>query len=126
MARQDGSKLGLQAQGWYDDIATRRCSPHFDERPDPNDVSLLVIHNISLPAGVFAEPYVDQLFMGALDTQCPEPLHELIGVRVSLIFLSSVVATSYNTLRLIQELSILNVSHFDGRELATIFRLGLS
>ena len=27
-------------------------SPNFDERPDENDISLIVIHGISLPPGV--------------------------------------------------------------------------
>jgi len=40
--------------GWY--RAARRCeSPHFNQRPF-GEISLLVIHNISLPAGCFGLP----------------------------------------------------------------------
>jgi AmpD protein len=41
-----------------------RPSPHFDERPEGERVSLLVIHNISLPPGEFGGPHIDELFMG--------------------------------------------------------------
>ena len=34
-------------------------SPHFDERPDVEDISLLVIHYISLPPEQFGGGYVD-------------------------------------------------------------------
>lgn len=42
-------------------------SPNHDERPDPTDISLLVVHNISLPPGEFGGPYIDQLFTNQLD-----------------------------------------------------------
>ena len=42
-------------------------SPHCNERPDPNDISLLVIHNISLPPGEFDNDYVEQFFQGKLN-----------------------------------------------------------
>ena len=35
-------------------VITQRNSPHCDERPAGDCISLLVIHNISLPAGEFA------------------------------------------------------------------------
>lgn len=42
-------------------------SPNQDNRPDARDISLLVIHNISLPPGEFGGPYIDQLFTNALN-----------------------------------------------------------
>lgn len=38
--------------GWCDEAAIRP-SEHFNERPEGEEISLLVIHNISLPAGQF-------------------------------------------------------------------------
>lgn len=61
----------------------QRQSPHADARPDPEDINLIVIHGISLPAGEFATPYVEQLFMGTLNTQTDERFAELEGLRVS-------------------------------------------
>jgi AmpD protein len=53
-------------QHWLTDI-TRTPVPNFDDRPDPSDISLLVIHCISLPPGEFGNHYIDQLFCNQLD-----------------------------------------------------------
>ncbi|MFA6052886.1 MAG: 1,6-anhydro-N-acetylmuramyl-L-alanine amidase AmpD [Methylobacter sp.] len=53
-------------QHWLTGI-TPIPSPNFDERPDPSDISLLVIHCISLPPGEFGNCYIDQLFCNQLD-----------------------------------------------------------
>lgn len=72
-------------KGWIQEC--RQCvSPHFNARPD-GEVSLLVIHNISLPAGRFGLPYIDQLFQGCLDVQADESFCELQGLEVSAHFL---------------------------------------
>jgi N-acetyl-anhydromuramoyl-L-alanine amidase len=47
--------------------ALRVPSPNCSERPDPRDISLLVIHNISLPPGQFGGPHIDELFCNQLD-----------------------------------------------------------
>lgn len=52
-------------QHWLADI-THTPSPNFDVRPDPNDISLLVIHCISLPPGEFGNHFIDQLFCNQL------------------------------------------------------------
>jgi len=64
-----------------------RASPHFDDRPPGERVSLLVIHNISLPPGEFGGPYIDQLFMGTLHPGAHPYFAGLAGVRVSAHFL---------------------------------------
>lgn len=53
-------------QHWLSD-ATRIASPNFDERADAGDISLLVIHCISLPAGEFGGEYINQLFCNTLN-----------------------------------------------------------
>jgi AmpD protein len=63
--------------------ATQRPSPHYDQRPDPQDISLLVVHGISLPAGEFGGGAIDQLFMGRLDTVNDAQFQYLRGLRVS-------------------------------------------
>jgi AmpD protein len=42
-------------------------SPNFDERPDPADISLLVIHCISLPPGQFGNDCIDRFFCNRLE-----------------------------------------------------------
>jgi AmpD protein len=65
----------------------QRASPHHDERPVAGDISLLVIHNISLPAGEFsrdpANSYVDALFCGTLDCQAHASFCDLQGLKVA-------------------------------------------
>lgn len=47
--------------------ATYIESPNFDTRPDDTDISLLVLHNISLPPGEFGGQGITQLFTNQLD-----------------------------------------------------------
>lgn len=63
-------------------IINRPCS-HFDDRPAHDDVSLLVIHNISLPPAQFDTPYIDDFFAGRLDVKAHPYFAQLAGVRVS-------------------------------------------
>ena len=43
------------------------ASPNFDERPNPDDISLLVVHGISLPPGEFGGSAIDALFTNSLN-----------------------------------------------------------
>jgi len=58
---------------------------HFNPRPDgtAGEVSLLVIHNISLPAGYFGGPYISQLFAGTLMCSAHPSFSELQALTVS-------------------------------------------
>ncbi len=42
-------------------------SPNYNERPDGEAPTLLVIHGISLPPGQFGGPYIEQLFENRLN-----------------------------------------------------------
>tara|TARA_Y100001956_G_scaffold82906_1_gene106664 strand:- start:2462 stop:3007 length:546 start_codon:yes stop_codon:yes gene_type:complete len=56
----------IDSQGWYSK-ARHVPSPFYDQRSDTEDISLLVVHNISLPPGEFGGPYIEQFFTGKLD-----------------------------------------------------------
>lgn len=74
--------LEVGADGWC--VQARRYdSPHCDARPDPGDISLLVIHNISLPSGRFGGPHVSDLFTGRVDYNADPSLADLRGLKVS-------------------------------------------
>jgi N-acetyl-anhydromuramoyl-L-alanine amidase len=47
--------------------ATQIPSPNCDDRPDADDIGLLVIHCISLPPGDFGTDCIDQLFCNQLN-----------------------------------------------------------
>ncbi|MFX8968958.1 hypothetical protein ABTN10_20045, partial [Acinetobacter baumannii] len=48
-------------------LISYETSPNFESRPLEAVVSLLVIHNISLPPGQFGGRYVHDLFLNRLD-----------------------------------------------------------
>ena len=52
--------------GWIKE-ARRLESPNFDERGG-TQISLIVLHGISLPPGEYGGPWVDALFTNRLDT----------------------------------------------------------
>ncbi|MBX3666681.1 MAG: 1,6-anhydro-N-acetylmuramyl-L-alanine amidase AmpD [Burkholderiales bacterium] len=61
-------------------------SPNCDERPEDAAVELLVIHNISLPPGVFGGDAVIDLFMNRLDPQAHPYFAAIAALRVSAHF----------------------------------------
>ncbi len=71
----------IDADGWLAG-AQRVPSPNCDDRPH-GEISLLVIHNISLPPGQFGGDAVTRLFLNRLDTASEPALADLAGLRVS-------------------------------------------
>jgi AmpD protein len=62
-------------------------SPHCDDRPPGSAISLIVIHNISLPPGDYGGPWIDDLFLGRLDPAAHPYFAEVAGLEVSSHFL---------------------------------------
>ena len=58
-------------------------SPNYDDRPNPVDISLFVIHCISLPPGEFDNPYINQLFCNVLDPDAHPYFKEIYQLTVS-------------------------------------------
>ncbi len=58
-------------------------SPNHDDRPDSDDISLIVIHNISLPPNQFSGVGIDQLFTNTLDKNEHPFYEEIDHLRVS-------------------------------------------
>lgn len=58
-------------------------SPHFDQRPNGEEITLVVLHSISLPPGQFGGDAVEHLFLGTLDPASHPRFADLQGVRVS-------------------------------------------
>lgn len=68
--------------GWYTQ-ARRLHSPNYNVRPDPDDISLLVIHNISLPPGEFGGDAVERFFMNALPSKEHPYFNDIAHLNVS-------------------------------------------
>lgn len=67
----------------YLNCASQLASPNCDDRPDAEDISLLVIHCISLPPGEFAGNYIDQLFCNGLDPLAHPYFQGIFQLKVS-------------------------------------------
>lgn len=74
-------ELGIQNHRLL--VARQLNSPHADARPDPEDINLLVVHAISLPRGNYGGPFIDDLFMGCLNTSAHPSFETLRDLRVS-------------------------------------------
>lgn len=71
---------------WIDQ-ARRVPSPNHNQRPDPNDIALVVVHNISLPPERFGGPWIEALFQNRLDCDAHPYFDRLRDLRVSSHFL---------------------------------------
>jgi AmpD protein len=75
----------LDAAGWLS-AARRLPSPNCDARPAGTAIELIVIHNISLPPGVFDGDAVIDLFTNRLDWDAHPYYQEIRGLKVSAHF----------------------------------------
>ena len=78
----DANNLFEIENGWLV-CAEQQRSPHFTPREDATDISLLVVHNISLPPGKFGGPYITDLFLGRLEPDADPYFQEIYQLRVS-------------------------------------------
>ncbi|OOF60196.1 1,6-anhydro-N-acetylmuramyl-L-alanine amidase AmpD [Rodentibacter myodis] len=110
--------------GWLQDCR-QIPSPHFDKRPDPQDISLLVIHYISLPPEQFGGGYVDDFFQGKLDPHIHPYFESIYQVRVSAhCFIDrDGVITQYVNFN--DRAWHAGVSSFQGREKCNDFSIGI-
>jgi AmpD protein len=63
--------------------AEQRYSQNCDARSDPDDICLLVVHNISLPLGDDRTDYIDALFCNRLDCSAHSSFSDLENMHVS-------------------------------------------
>jgi AmpD protein len=76
----------LDAAGWLAG-AKRRASPNCDTRPEGTQVSLVVVHGISLPPGEFGGDGIERLFTNRLDPRVHPYYAGIADLRVSAHFL---------------------------------------
>jgi len=74
-----------QAGGWLDGVRWLP-SPNVGERPAGSEVSLVVIHNISLPPDEFGGNWVEDFFLNRLDPAAHPYFATIANVQVSAHF----------------------------------------
>lgn len=80
--KQDSNDTVGNPSGWLMN-ARAVPSPNFNVRPSDSDVSLLVIHNISLPPGEFSGACVEEFFCNRLDCTAHPYFAEIADLKVS-------------------------------------------
>jgi len=78
--------MRVGTDGWLRGVA-RIPSPNHDARPARTPITLLVIHNISLPPDEFGGSAIRELFTNTLDCAAHPYYERLKGVKVSSHFL---------------------------------------
>jgi len=111
------------ASGWCDGI--RHCpSPNFNARPQ-GEVSLLVIHNISLPPGQFGTGKVQQFFQNRLPADEHPYFAGIAQLTVSAHFLIERDGTVTQFVSCNARAWHAGVSSFAGRENCNDFSVGI-
>ena len=85
----------------------------------------MVLHGISLPAGVFGGSFVDALFMGRLDPAAHPSFADLGGLRVSAHFLIRRAGELLQYVSCAQRAWHAGVSSFGGRPHCNDFSVGI-
>ncbi len=111
-------------KAWLEGVR-RYPSPHCSQRPVGDKIELLVIHGISLPAGQFGGPYIDQLFTHSLDKKAHPEFADIADLRVSAHFLIRRLGEITQYVSLQQQAWHAGVSSFAGRSHCNDFSIGI-
>jgi AmpD protein len=76
------TRAGAWHEGWWQ-RALRCPSPNHNERPDAREVSLAIVHSISLPPGEYRGDAIERLFTNRLDWGAHPYFESIRGLRVS-------------------------------------------
>jgi len=105
--------------------AVQLTSPHFNHRPVDEEISLLVIHNISLPPGQFGGKYIEDFFVGQLDSSAHASFVDITNLRVSAHLLIKRDGEVIQFVNFNRRAWHAGVSSFSGRENCNDFSIGI-
>jgi AmpD protein len=109
---------------WLDE-ATHIRSPNFDARPDAGDISLIVVHCISLPPGEFGGPFIEQLFCNRLDPGAHPYFEDIYRLKVSAHLLIGRCGQIVQYVAFDKRAWHAGVSEYRGRERCNDFSVGI-
>ncbi|MEK9649489.1 MAG: 1,6-anhydro-N-acetylmuramyl-L-alanine amidase AmpD [Gammaproteobacteria bacterium] len=99
-------------------------SPNFDSRPS-EEISLVVIHAISLPVGNYDTSLIIDLFTNSLDTELHPSFRDLKTLKVSSHILITRLGEIIQFVSFNQRAWHAGVSIFNGREKCNDFSIGI-
>lgn len=110
--------------GWL--VEARACpSPNCSDRPSATDISLLVVHNISLPPGQFGQGYIEQFFCNQLPVERHPYFREIADLRVSSHLLIDRAGQMVQFVPLHRRAWHAGASRFAGRDDCNDFSIGV-
>lgn len=103
----------------------RVASPNCDERPAGAQVSLVVVHGISLPPGQYGGPWIDALFSNCLDAEKDPFFNEIKALCVSAHVLIRRDGELVQYVSFLQRAWHAGLSSFQGQERCNDFSIGI-
>lgn len=100
-------------------------SPNYNERPPHAEISLLVIHGISLPAGKWGTLYIDELFTNTLNVLADARFNTLSDLKVSSHILIDRMGLVTQYVPFIKRAWHAGLSNFCGQENCNDFSIGI-
>lgn len=100
-------------------------SPNFNNRPNENDISLLVVHCISLPPSEFGENYIEDFFCNRLNPKIHPYFETIHEMQVSAHLLIKRDGECVQFIPFNKRAWHAGVSNFQGRENCNDFSIGI-
>lgn len=107
------------------DSARQVASPNHDNRPIEGDMSLIVIHNITLPPNEFGTPWIDALFTNQLPVDEHPFFAEICHLRVSSHLLIRRTGEIVQYVPFHLRAWHAGISQYQGREVCNDFSIGI-
>lgn len=114
----------LIENGWLTSAEQQRTT-HFEPRDENDHVSLLVVHNISLPPGQFGGSHITDFFLGTLDPTIDPYFESIYNVRVSAHCLIQRSGHIIQYVSFHDKAWHAGVSSYQGREKCNDFSIGI-
>ncbi len=109
----------------YLDSAEQVQSPNYNERPPGEEISLLVIHNISLPPGRYGGGYIEQFFQNRLPIAVDPFFEEIKELQVSSHLLIERTGRIVQFVPFSKRAWHAGISEYQGRDSCNDFSLGI-
>ncbi len=110
--------------GWLESVEIQKSS-HFEPRSNSDTVSLLVVHNISLPPGEFGGDHITNFFLGKLDPTIDPYFESIYNIRVSAHCLIQRSGHIIQFVSFNDKAWHAGVSNYQGREKCNDFSIGI-
>ena len=121
----NASRFKEKEQTAQTNFITRCPSPHFSPKEDCSDVSLLVVHNISLPPNQFGGDYITDFFLGKLDKDAHPYFETIHEMKVSAHCLIKRDGSLVQYVSFLDKAWHAGVSEYKGRDKCNDFSIGI-